>query len=335
MPGTTAAAQHQGGTTLFVLRHLLACALLAAALPVVAQGFPSCRSMRMVIAYPAGGPTDLQGRILAQKLSERWGQQLVVENRGGGGTVIATTVVAKANADGCTLLLTALPFAINPFIIPKLPYEAKDLAPVTQTTRFPQVLVVHPDLPVKTVKELLGYAAANPGKVSYASSGNLGTGHLAGELLSTVSGVNLLHIQYKGSAPAHPDVMSGRVPVMFDSVGGINKYIVSGQVRPIAVTTAARSPELPNVPTVAESGFPGFEVSAWQGIVTTGGTRKDIVAKLSSDIASVLASPDMRERLARLSAEPVGSTPAEFEAFIRAEAARWGKIIRERKIRTE
>ncbi len=228
-----------------------------------------------------------------------------------------------------------LPFAINPFIIAKLPYDANELAPVTQTTRFPQVLVVHPDLPVKTVKELLGYAVANPGKLSYASSGNLGTGHLAGELLGSVSGVSLLHIQYKGSAPAHPDLISGRVPVMFDSVGGINKYITGGQVRAIAVTTAARSPELPNVPTVAESGFPGFQVSAWQGIVTTGGTRKDVVAKLSADIKSVLTTPEMRERLARLSAEPVGSTPAEFEAFIRSEAARWGKIIRERNIRTE
>ncbi len=318
-----------------ILRCLIICAVLASALPCLAQGFPACNAMRMVIAYPAGGPTDLQGRILAKELAEKWGQSLVVENRGGGGTVIATTVVAKATPNGCTLLLTALPFAINPFIIANLPYDAKELAPVAQTTRFPQVLVVHPDLPVKTVKDLLTYAMANPGKISYASSGNLGTGHLAGELLSSVSGVNLLHISYKGSAPAYPDVISGRVPVMFDSVGGINKYIISGQVRAVAVTTAARSSELPQVPTVAESGFPGFEVSAWQGIVTTGGTDKGIVARLSADIKSVLAKPDMRERLARLSAEPVGSTPEEFSAFIRAEAARWSRIIRERNIKSE
>jgi tripartite-type tricarboxylate transporter receptor subunit TctC len=315
--------------------RLFACTLLAAALPCFAQGFPSCTAMRMVIAYPAGGPTDLQGRILAQELAEKWGQSLVVENRGGGGTVIATTVVAKATPNGCTLLLTALPFAINPFIIAKLPYDAKELAPVTQTTRFPQVLVVYPDLPVKTVKDLLQYAAANPGRISYASSGTLGTGHLAGELLSNVSGVRLLHIAYKGSAPAYPDVISGRVPVMFDSVGGIAKYVVSGQVRAIAVTTAARSSELANVPTVAESGFPGFEVSAWQGIVTTGGTAKDVIARISADIRSVLTKPEMRERLARLSAEPVASTPEEFSAFIRSEAARWGKLIRERNIRAE
>jgi tripartite-type tricarboxylate transporter receptor subunit TctC len=319
-----------------ICRVLFGALSLVAVVSAYAQGSPACKGMRLVIAYPAGGPTDTQGRILAQKLAERWAQPLVVENRGGGGTVIATAVVAKAPPDGCTLLLTALPFAINPILMPSLPYDsAKDLAPVTQTSRFPQVLVVYPDLPVKTVKDVLAYATANPGKISYASSGNLGTGHLAGELLSTVSGVNLLHVPYKGSAPAHPDVMSGRVPMMFDSVGGINTYVTAGKLRAIAVTTAARSAELPNVPTVAESGFPGFEVSAWQGIITTGGTPKETVAKLAADINAVLFQPEMRERLAKLSAEPVGSTPGEFEAFIRAEAVRWGKVIRERNIKTE
>jgi tripartite-type tricarboxylate transporter receptor subunit TctC len=322
--------------TVRIFRVLFGGLLLAAAVPGSGQGLSACKGMRLVIAYPAGGPTDTQGRIIAQKLAEKWAQPLVVENRGGGGTVIATAVVAKAPPDGCTLLLTALPFAINPILMPSLPYDsAKDLAPVTQTSRFPQVLVVYPDLPVKTVKDVLAYATTNPGKISYASSGNLGTGHLAGELLSTVSGVNLLHVPYKGSAPAHPDVMSGRVPMMFDSVGGINTYVTAGKLRAIAVTTAARSAELPNVPTVAESGFPGFEVSAWQGIITTGGTPKETVAKLAADINAVLFQPEMRERLAKLSAEPVGSTPAEFEAFIRAEAVRWGKVIRERNIKTE
>jgi tripartite-type tricarboxylate transporter receptor subunit TctC len=321
---------------MLILRTLFGGLCLTAALAGHAQGMPGCKGMRLIIAYPAGGPTDTQGRILAQKLAERWAQPMVIENRGGGGTVIATAAVAKAPPDGCTLLLTAAPLAINPIVMASLPYDSnKDLAPVTQTSRFPQVLVVYPDLPVKTVKELLAYATANPGKISYASSGNLGTGHLAGELLSTVSGVNLLHVPYKGSAPAHPDVMSGRVPMMFDSVGGINSYVTAGKLRAIAVTTAARSAELPNVPTVAESGFPGFEVSAWQGIVTTGGTPKETVAKLAADINFVLFQPEMRDRLAKLSAEPVGSTPAEFEAFIRAEAVRWGRVIRERNIKTE
>ncbi len=322
--------------TVRIFRVLFGGLLLAAAVPGYAQGLPACKGMRLVIAYPAGGPTDTQGRIIAQKLAEKWAQPMVVENRGGGGTVIATSVVAKAPPDGCTLLLTALPFAINPILMPSLPYDsAKDLAPVTQTSRFPQVLVVYPDLPVKTVRDVLAYATTNPGKISYASSGNLGTGHLAGELLSTVSGVNLLHVPYKGSAPAHPDVMSGRVPMMFDSVGGINTYVVAGKLRAIAVTTAARSAELPNVPTVAESGFPGFEVSAWQGMITTGGTPKETVAKLAADINAVLFQPEMRDRLAKLSAEPVGSTPTEFEAFIRVEAVRWGRVIRERNIKTE
>ena len=317
--------------------HLL---LLALVLPITeashAQGLPGCKSPRLIIAYPAGGPTDTQGRILAQKLSERWAQQIIIENRGGGGTVVATAVVAKAAPDGCTLLLTAAPLALNPIVMTKLPYDTyKDLAPVAQTTRFPQVLVVHPALPVKTVKDVLAHAAADPSKNSYASSGNMGMGHLSGELLASLSGINLVHISYKGSAPAHPDVIAGRVPIMFDSVGGIVGHLQAGRLRAIAVTTANRSTQLPDTPTVAESGFPGYDVSAWQGIVTTGGTPREMVQRLSADIAAVLKEADMRERLLKLSAEVVASTPAQFEAFLRTEAARWSKVIRERGITAE
>ena len=182
--------------------YVAGCLLSAVISPAHAQGFPACKTLRLVIAYPAGGPTDTQGRIIAQKLGEKLGQSIVVENRGGGGTVIATAFVAKSPPDGCTLLLTAAPFAINPIVISSLPYDsAKDLAPVTQTARFPQMLVVHPVLPVKTVKDLVALAAATPGGISYASSGNLGTGHLAGELLNSMAGINLQHISCKGSAP--------------------------------------------------------------------------------------------------------------------------------------
>ncbi len=303
--------------------------------PALSQTFPSCNSMRMVIAYPAGGGTDIQGRIIAQKLSEKWGKNVVVENRGGGGTVIATAIVAKATPGGCTLLLTALPFAINPFVMEKLPYEEKELAPVTQTLRFPQVLVVTPSLPVRTVKELISHAASTPGKISFGSTGHLGTSHLAGELLSSISGVKLVHIPYKGASPAHADLFSGRVPMMFDSLGSINRYITSGQVRAIAVTSATRSSQLPAVPTVAESGYPGFEVAAWHGVVTTGGTAVAVVEKISADIRDVLQAPEMRDRMAQVSAEIVASTPADFKAFIKAEVNRWGKIIRELNIKKE
>ncbi len=311
------------------------CFFCGFAVSALSQTFPSCNSMRMVIAYPAGGGTDIQGRIIAQKLSEKWGKNVVVENRGGGGTVIATAIVAKSTPGGCTLLLTALPFAINPFVMEKLPYEEKELAPVTQTLRFPQVLVITPSLSARTVKELLAYAASTPGKISFGSTGHLGTSHLAGELLSSMSGIKLVHIPYKGASPAHADLFSGRVPMMFDSLGSINRYITSGQVRAIAVTSATRSSQLPNVPTVAESGYPGFEVAAWHGVVTTGGTARNIVEKISADIRDVLQAAEMRDRMAQVSAEIVASTPADFQVFIKAEANRWGKIIRDLNIKKE
>ncbi|MBX3650966.1 MAG: tripartite tricarboxylate transporter substrate binding protein [Burkholderiales bacterium] len=314
-------------------KAFVVCFLCVFSVPAISQKFPSCNSMRMVIAYPAGGGTDIQGRIIAQKLSEKWGKNVVVENRGGGGTVIATAIVAKATPGGCTLLLTALPFAINPFVMEKLPYEEKELAPVTQTLRFPQVLVVTPSIPVRTVKELLALAASTPEKISFGSTGHLGTSHLAGELLSSMSGVKLVHVPYKGASPAHADLFSGRVPMMFDSLGSINRYITSGQVRAIAVTSVARSSQLPNVPTVAESGYPGFEVAAWHGVVTTGGTGKDVVEKISADIRDVLQNKEMRDRMAQVSAEIVASTPSDFQVFIKAEANRWGKIIRDLDIK--
>ncbi|HEV7820086.1 MAG TPA: tripartite tricarboxylate transporter substrate binding protein [Burkholderiales bacterium] len=318
---------------LYPVAATLVCAVVGTA---HAQVFPACKSLRIVIAYPAGGPTDTQGRIIAQKLGERLAQNVIVENRGGAGTVIATAYVAKAPPDGCTLLQTAAPFAINPIVMATLPYDtAKDLAPVTQTARFPQMLVVHPVLPVKTVRDLVRLAAATPGAISYASSGNLGTGHLAGELLSSMSGVNFLHISYKGSAPAQPDVIAGRVPVMFDSIGSIGQHVAAGKLRAIAVTTATRSAQLPAVPTVAESGFPGYEVYAWQGLVTTGGTPRDVVTRISAEISAVLAQKEMRERFALLSAELVGGPPEQFEAFLRSEAVRWSKVIRERNIKSE
>jgi tripartite-type tricarboxylate transporter receptor subunit TctC len=297
---------------------------------------PECSLTRMIIAYPAGGPTDALGRLVAQKLGEKWGRSIVVENRGGGGTVIATDLVARSKPDGCTMLLTASPFANNPSIFPKLPYDTeKDLAPVSMIVLSPQILVVHPELKVSSVKELLEFAKANPGQFSYASSGNLGTGHLSGELLSTMSGLDLLHIPYKGSAPAHLDVVSGRVPAMFDSGGPMLGLIEAGRVKALAVTTATRSSQLPDVPTVAESGVPGYEVASWNGIVTTGGTARDIVAAMADDINEVIRQSDVRERLATMSYEVVGTTPAEFEAFVRKEAKRWGDVIRSRGLKSE
>jgi tripartite-type tricarboxylate transporter receptor subunit TctC len=318
------------------LRSIVACMLLAPLGTVHAQPAPACALTRFIIAYPAGGPTDGLGRVIAQKLGEKWGRTVVVENRGGGGTVIATDIVAKAPPDGCTLLLTASPFANNPFIYPKLPYDTgKDLAPVTLLVFSPQILVVNPEFPAKNVKDLIDYAAKHPGQVSFASSGTLGTGHLSGELLSSMSKQPLLHIPYKGSAPAYADVITGRVPMMFDSGGPMIEHIKAGKLRALAVTSEKRSPALPGVPTVAESGLPGYVVNSWNGIVTTGGTPKETIAKIGDDLNFVLAQPDVRERLAQLSYETVGGSPAEFEAFIRSEATRWGTLIRERNLRPD
>jgi tripartite-type tricarboxylate transporter receptor subunit TctC len=297
---------------------------------------PECSLTRMIIAYPPGGPTDSMGRLVAQKLGEKWQRTIVVENRGGGGTVIATDVVARSKPDGCTLLLTASPFANNPSIFAKLPYDTeKDLAPVSMIVLSPQILVINPELKVNSVKDLLAYAKAHPDTFSYASSGNLGTGHLSGELLSSMSGLDLLHIPYKGSAPAHLDVVSGRVPAMFDTGGPLLALIEAGRLKALAVTTAKRVPQLPDVPTVAESGVPGYEVASWNGIVTTGGTPKAVVSAMAEDINDVIRQPDVRARLATMSYEVVGTTPEEFTEFVRKEAKRWGEIIRTRGLKAE
>ena len=298
----------------------------------LADNFPSCKVMRFVIAYPAGGGTDFQGRLLAQKLSEKWKKNIVVENRGGGDTVIATSIVAKSQPGGCTLLLTALPFAINDFLIEKLPYTKSEVIPVTQTLRFPQILVVNPALPVRSLKDLVTLVTTNSASLNYASTGHLGTSHLSGVLLSSQLKLNLIHIPYKGSAPAHTDIITGRVPMMFDSMGGVSKYIISGQVRAIAITSPVRSLQLPNIPTMIESGFPGFDVFAWHGIITTGGTSIQIANQISSEIRSVLFTDDMKEKLSLVSAEAVGSSPYDFSKFIEKESTRWGSVIRDLKL---
>ena len=315
--------------------YVAGCLLSAVIWPAHAQGFPACKTLRLVIAYPAGGPTDTQGRIIAQKLGEKLGQSIVVENRGGGGTVIATAFVAKAPPDGCTLLLTAAPFAINPIVMSSLPYDsAKDLAPVTQTARFPHMLVGHPVLPVKTVKDLVALAAATPGGISYASSGNLGTGHLAGELLNSMAGINLQHISYKGSAPAQPDVIAGRVPVMFDSIGSIGQHVAAGKLRAIAVTTTVRSAQLPQYRLSLNRASRVMRCQRGRDLSHRRHTEGDRCAHCGRNHRGAGAKR-LRERFALLSAELVGGPPEQFEAFLRAEAARWSKVIRERNIKSE
>ena len=317
--------------------HSLAALLLSAAACAPAFGeaarWPT-KPVRLIVAYPPGGATDTQARVVGQKLSERWGQPVIVENRPGGNTVIATDAVAKAPPDGHTLLLTAMPFALNPFLLDKLPYDsARDLAPVTVLTTIPNVLVTHPDLGVKNVSMLVRKAKAAPGSISFASTGLATSTHLSGELFASMAGVELVHVPYKGSAPAHQDLLAGRVQIMFDN--GVLQHIKAGKVVALGVTSAKRVPWLPDVPTIAEQGLPGYEAVAWYGIFATGGTPQETVDRIAADITWAVRSPELAPKLEAIGASAGGGTPDQFRRYLADETQRWGKLIKERGIKVE
>lgn len=318
-------------------RTLLCAALMAAAampLSVSAQSadqWPS-KPVRIIVAYPPGGATDTQARLVGQKLSEKWKQPVVIENKPGGNTVIATDPVAKAEPDGYTLLLTAMPLALNPILMEKLPYDTeKDLTPVTTLTTISNILVAAPDFGIKNVQELIAKAKADPGAVSFASTGVATSTHLSGELFSSMAGVKMTHVPYKGSAPAHQDLIAGRVNIMFDN--GVLQHVKSGRVVPLAVTSSKRLPWLPDVPTAAEQGLPGYEASAWYGIFAPGGTDPKIVEKLAADITQVVRSPDLQPNWETMGATAGGGTPEEFRSYLAHEKERWGKLIKEQNIK--
>lgn len=292
------------------------------------------KPVRLVVAYPPGGATDTQARLVGQKLSERWGQPVLVENRPGGNTVIATDLVAKAPADGHTLLLTAMPFALNPFLLDRLPYDtAKDLAPITVLTTITNVLVAHPSLGVKNVQELIQKAKDAPGSIGFASTGTAASTHLSGELFASMAKVSLTHVPYKGSAPAHQDLLGGRVPIMFDN--GVLQHIKAGKVVALGVTSAKRLPWLPDVPTVAEQGLAGYETEAWYGIFTAAGTPKPVLDQIAKDMTWAVRSPDVKAKLEAIGASAGGGTPEEFGRYLASETERWGALIKQRGIRME
>lgn len=319
-------------------RTLLTAGLVTAAMtalaPITAHSDPAwpAKPVRIIVAYPPGGATDIQARVVGQKLSEKWKQPVIIENKPGGNTVIATDPVAKATPDGYTLLLTAMPLALNPILLDKLPYDtAKDLTPVTPLTTISNILVAAPDAGVKDVQELIAKAKADPGSVSFASTGVATSTHLSGELFSQLAEVDLIHVPYKGSAPAHQDLIAGRVQIMFDN--GALQHVKSGRVIPLAVTSSQRLPWLPNVPTVAEQGLPGYEASAWYGIFAPGGTDPAIVKKLAADITEVVQSPELQSQWESISATAGGGTPEAFQTYLNKETERWGKLIKERDIK--
>ena len=297
---------------------------------VHAQNYPA-RPLRLIVPTAPGGGTDFTGRLVAAKLSETMGQQVVVENRGGGGGSVGADNAAKATADGYTLLLGSIAtHAVNPALYKKLPYDhLKDFASVSLIGTVPNALVVHPSVPVKSMQEFITYAKANPGKINYGSSGVGSPPHLSMELLRSMTGINLVHVPYKGAGPALADLLGGQVQAMCTSLAGLINFVKSGRVRALGVTTAKRNPQLPDVPTIVESGVPGYEVTIWYAVFAPVATPKAIVDKLNAEMVKALNSSEMKERMALQGMDPAPSTPAELTAFVKVETAKWSKAAKD------
>jgi len=299
------------------------------AVSALAQDYPT-RPVRIVIPLSPGGTTDVPGRIIAQKLSEALGQQFFVENRAGAGGTIGTDYVAKSRPDGYTLLLTASPFVIAPHVYKNMPYDTlADFAPVIRIASGPYVLVVHPSLGVNSVKELIALAQKEPGKIDFASSGNGGAQHLVTELFMYMTGIKLNHVPYKGSGPAQQDLMSGIIKVSFVGTPIAIPHMKSGRLKALGVSTAKRSPEIPDVPTIAEAGVPGYEAIVWIGMLAPAGTPREIVARLNGEIGKLIRTDDVKRLLAPTGMEPDPDTPAQFGAYLKADYDKWGKVVRD------
>ena len=315
---------------------IAALVLLALASTADAQSWPS-KPIRIISPYPPAGANDLLARIIAPKLSEQLGQPVVVENRAGATGNIGAELVAKAPADGYTLLMgQAGNLTINISLMAKIPFDpVRDFSPVTMVASTPNVLVVHPSLPVRTVKDLIALAKAKPGQINYATSGIGSPGHLAAELLNKSAGIRLVHIPYKGAAPALLDVVAGNAHLYFTSAVSAQPFIPSGRLRMVAVASAKRSPSLPEVPTVAEAGFPEFDVSSWWGVVAPASTPREVVMLLQTEIHRVIALPEIRAKLAEQGLDIATNTPEQFAASIKSETAKWAKLIREVGVKPE
>ena len=295
----------------------------------LAQTVYPAKAIRYVVPFPAGGPLDIVARAIGQELNKSWGQPVVIDNRPGAGGNIGADLVAKAPADGYTILMGAVStHAINVTLYNNLPYDPiRDFAPVTLITSVPNVLVVHPSVPANNVKELIALAKSRPGQLNFASGSTGSAGHLAGELFNSMAGVRMTHIPYKGAAPAVVDLMAGHVSLMFDNMSSALPNIKATRVRALAVTTLKRSPLLPQLPTISDAGLRGFDIATWFGIFAPAGAPPDIVARLNGEIVRILHTPEMKERLALLGAEPIGNKPDEFAAFVRAEIPKYAKVI--------
>lgn len=308
---------------------------LGAAANVFAQEYPT-RPVRMVLGYPPGGGIDVVTRIISPKLSERWGQQAVVDNRPGASGNIGAEIVAKAAPDGYTLLMMTLSHAVGGALYPKLPFHPADsFSGVTTIAATTLVLLSHPSSSMKSVKDVIAAAKARPGQLSFGSSGIGGSPHLSGELLKIQTGIDIVHVPYKGSGIAFTDLIGGHIPLLMSALPGALPHIKSGKVRGVAVTSMQRSQAIPEVPTVAESGVPGYDVKHWFGALAPAGTPRKVLERLHQDFVAVLRMPDVAAGVARAGADPVTSTPREFDAYLRSEMARWAKVISAARVKVQ
>jgi tripartite-type tricarboxylate transporter receptor subunit TctC len=295
----------------------------------IAQPFPS-KPARMIVPYPPGGSADILARAIGAKVGEGLGQPVVIDNRPGAGTIIGTEATAKSAPDGYTFMLgTVSSHAINPALNARLPFDpVKDFTPLSLVASIPFAMIVHPSVPARSVQEFVALAKSKPGQLNYSSAGNGTSNHLAGELLKSMAGVDLVHVPYKGSAPALNDLIAGQVSLMFDLVLTAAPHIKSGAVRGLAVTGTQRSAVLPELPTVAETGLPGYEVSAWFGIFAPAGVPQPVAKRLNAEFVKVMQQPDLKQRLASLGADPLTSTPEEFSTYLRSEIDKWAKVVK-------
>lgn len=309
---------------------------LAGAYAAAAAGAYPEHPIRIVVPVAAGGGNDIVARMLARRLSDKWGQSVVVDNRPGASTAIGSEIVAKANPDGYTIMLCSISFAINAAARDKLPFDpVRDFAPITQVARVPQLVVVNPSLPAATLKEFIALAKAKPGQINYASAGNGSSTHLAMELLMEMTGISLNHVPYKGTAPGLTDVIAGHVQVTFNAIPPVLPHVKSGRVRALGVANPRRFPTLPDVPTFDEAGLPGYTFSSWFGILAPARTPREILGKLNAELVRIIRDPEINKSFVELGIDPLGTSPEDFGKNLRADIARWSDMVRKRGVRAE
>jgi tripartite-type tricarboxylate transporter receptor subunit TctC len=318
-------------------RALLALAVaVTAAGSAFAQAYPT-KPIRLIVPFPPGGGNDVIARIVGQKLAERLGQAVVIDNKGGGNGVIGLNALAQAAPDGYTIGVGAAgPLAVNPSLYENLSYDPlRDFVPITNMVNFPLLLVTHPSLKIKTIRELIALAKAEPGKIFYASPGSGNSGHLAGELFNSMAKVQTTHVPYRGQGPAVADLLAGQVQMLYSSIPSVIGYVHQGQLNAIAVGSATRVASLPNVPTIAESGVPGYEAYSWVGMIAPARTPRDIVMRLNREIVAILKEKEVQDKLTQQGAIPIGDTPEQFGAYIGVEMKKWGAIVKSANIKAD